>query len=1018
MQFRFKIQEYQTRAVDNTVSVFAGQPSRSSEYRRDVDARDLSSTNLPSIGYANAALELSREQLLSNIQQIQKQAGLEPSSKLESKSPSACGLDIEMETGTGKTYVYIKTIHELYRTYGWSKFIIVVPSIAIREGVSKSFAILEDHFMEQYGTKARYFIYDSSPSGLKKLDAFASSNDIYVMIINTQAFAASLKEGGRSKDSLIIYSKRDSFASRKPIDVISDCRPIVILDEPQKMEGAATQEGIRRFKPLFMLNYSATHKTRHNLIYALDALDAYEEKLVKRIQVKGFEIKNLQGTSSYLYLDDIVLSTTEPPRARIELEVKRASGIRRESQILGVKDNLYFASNKLNQYQNFVISDIEPLSGSVSFTNGIILHKGDVVGDVTELALQRVQIRETIRSHLQKESELFDKGIKTLSLFFIDEVAKYRSYADGKVVKGSLQQIFEEEYQAQINDLLVNFGYSDSYKKYLMRFSPSQVHNGYFSVDKKSGHLVDGKASKKEGISDDISAYELILKNKERLLSFDDPTRFIFSHSALREGWDNPNVFQICTLRHSNSEINKRQEVGRGLRLCVDQNGNRMDRETLGDNVHNVNLLTVIANESYNSFVSELQKDTRDSLRSRPKVVSEELFTDVTFNLEDGTDYKLSKIEAISVISYLFNNGYIDKEGKVTQKYKDAVENGSLEPLPQTLSQFSPYIHDRVMSTYKADLVLANMIEDGNKTRTGINHPTSNFSRREFLELWSQINHKYVYTVHYDSNELIRKSIDAINRNLVVTVMKYIMTEGTQKSIDSFGDLHRVTREMTSVSTSTVKYDLVGEIASGVPLSRKSALAILRGISDSKFEMARNNPEEFISKVINLIKDQKATMIVEHIGYNQLDETYDTSIFTREKRAQPLDKAYRAKKHILEYVFTDGSAEKSIERQFAEDLDAADEVCVYAKLPRSFQIPTPVGNYSPDWAIAFHKNRVKHIFFVAETKGSMDSLQLRKVEEAKISCAEKLLNEISTSQVRYHKVASYQDLLDVMKSID
>lgn len=1019
MKFKFKIQEYQTRAVENTVGVFAGQASRSSQYRLDVDAHDLSSTNLPSVGYANALIEISEDQLLSNIQRVQMHSDLEPSTKLSKENGlGACALDIEMETGTGKTYVYIKTIHELYRTYGWSKFIIVVPSIAIREGVSKSFAMLEDHFMEHYGTKARYFIYDSSPSGLNKLDAFASGADIYVMIINTQAFAASLKEGGKSKDSLIIYSKRDSFASRRPIDVIAATHPIVIMDEPQKMGGAATQEGIRRFKPLFTLNYSATHKTKHNLIYALDALDAYEEKLVKRIQVKGFEIKNLQGTSSYLYLDEIILSPSEPPRARIELEVKRASGIKREYQIMRVKDNLYFSSNQLNQYQDYVISDINPLTASVSFTNGIILRKGDVTGDVTELSLQRVQIRETIRSHLQKEGDLFEKGIKTLSLFFIDEVGKYKSYDGNKEVKGIFQEIFEDEYRAQVDRVLNDFGYSEDYKKYLMRFSPSQVHNGYFSIDKKSGHAIDGKASKKEGLSDDISAYDLILKNKERLLSFNEPTRFIFSHSALREGWDNPNVFQICTLRHSNSEINKRQEVGRGLRLCVDQNGNRMDRDVLGDNVQNVNMLTVIANESYNSFVTDLQHKTREDLRFRPKVVSEELFNTVTFTLDDGTDYRLSKVEIYSVMNYLFNNGYIDKDGKVTQAYKDATANGTLQPLPPTLSSFTSHIHNRVMSTYKTDTVLEDMIEDGNKTRTGTNHPTPNFNRKEFLELWEQINHKYVYTVHYDSDELIKKSIESINRNLVVTVMKYIMTEGTQKSIDSFGDTHKVTKEITSVSTSSVKYDLVGEIAKGVPLSRKTALAILRGMSDTKFEMARNNPEEFISKVIELIKEQKATMIVEHIGYNQLDETYDISIFTREKRSQPLDRAYRAKKHILEYVFTDGSAEKSIERRFAEDLDAADEVCVYAKLPRSFEIPTPVGNYSPDWAIAFNKGTVKHIFFIAETKGSMDSMQLRKVEEAKISCAEKLFNELSTSQVRYHKVASYQDLLDVMKSID
>lgn len=1018
MQFRFKIQEYQTRAVANTVGVFAGQSSRSSQYLLDVNPQDRSSTSLPAVGYANAHLELSREQLLHNIQNIQRQSAIEPDSAVaNTHGLGACVLDIEMETGTGKTYVYIKTIHELHRTYGWSKFIIVVPSLAIREGVSKSFAILEDHFMEHYGTKARYFVYDSSPSGLNKLNAFAGSPDIHVMIINMQAFASSLKKSSRSRDSLIIYSERDSFASRKPIDVISDNRPIVIMDEPQRMEGEATQQGIRLFKPLFTLKYSATLKTKHNLVYALDALDAYEEKLVKRIQVKGFEIRNLLGTSGYLYLDEIIISPTHPPRARIELEVKRASGIKRETQLMEVKDDLYLTSNNLGQYQHFVISDINPLTDSVSFTNGVILRKGDVIGDVTELALQRVQIRETIRTHLAKEITLFGKGIKTLSLFFIDEVAKYKDYAEGKEIKGELQQIFEEEYQSLVNEALPDIT-DENYRRYLLRFGSNEIHNGYFSIDKKSGHVINGKTSKKEGLSDDISAFDLILKNKERLLSFDEPTRFIFSHSALREGWDNPNVFQICTLRHSNSEINKRQEVGRGLRLCVDQNGNRMDRDALGDNVHDINLLTVIANESYQTFVEDLQQKTRENLRSRPQAVSEELFTGVTFNLDDGTDYRMSKIEAITVISYLFNNGYIDKDGKVTESYREAEANDTLAPLPPALRRFATQLRRRIMSTYKADMILEDMIEDGNKTRTGVNRPTANFKRKEFMELWEQINHKYVYTVHYDSNELIKKSIEEINRNLTVTVLKYIMTEGTQKSLDSFGDTRQVTREITSISTSTVKYDLVGEIAKGVPLSRKTALAILRGMSDTKFELARNNPEEFIGKVINLIKEQKATMIVEHIGYNRIDETYDMSIFTSDKRSQPLDKAYPARKHILQYVFTDGTAENSVERRFAQDLDSADEVCVYAKLPRSFSIPTPVGNYSPDWAIAFYRNKVRHIFFVAETKGSMESIQLRNIEEAKISCAEKLFNGISTSAVRYHKVTSYQDLLDVMKGMD
>ena len=923
----------------------------------------------------------------------------------------ACSLDIEMETGTGKTYVYIKTMFELNKRYGWSKFIVVVPSIAIREGVHKSFAMLEGHFMEHYGRKARYFVYDSG--NLNQLDNFSSGSGIHVMIINTQAFAASLKEGGRSKESRIIYDKRDAFGSRRPIDVIAANRPIIIMDEPQKMEGEATQTGLKRFAPLFVLNYSATHKTKHNTVYALDALDAYKEKLVKRIQVKGFELKNLQGTNTYLYIDSIILSKDKPPMVRIELEVKRKSGIiTRESRKLAYGDDLFVASD-LNQYKGYVISDINPYRNTVTFLNGVTLHKGEVTGDVSELALQRVQIRETIRSHFEKERELFGKGIKTLSLFFIDEVAKYKSYdGQGNEVKGVFQQIFEEEYTRLLNENLSLF--DDAYQAYLRRFQVHEIHGGYFSIDKKSGRAIDSKTGRKSDISDDISAYDLILKDKERLLSFDEPMRFIFSHSALREGWDNPNVFQICTLRHSNSEVNKRQEVGRGLRLCVDKDGNRMDYEALGDRVHDINKLTVIANESYSTFVDDLQKKTRESLRERPRKATMDFFKDKTVLLADGTKHTITENEAVSIHAYLYDNEYIDEQGVVTRRYKDDLQENSLAALPRRLEPMAQSTHKLVQSTYDENILLDDMIEDGNRTRSPENKLNENFAKKEFQELWHNINHKYVYTVHYDSEELVCKAVAAINEKLYVTELKYIMTEGAQQAADQFGDTHTTTKRIGTVSTSTVKYDLVGEIAKGATLTRRTVVAILKGISQTKLYMFRNNPEEFIRKTIRIIKEQKATMIVEHISYNKIEETYDSTIFTKDKHTQPIEKAYAAKKHVMDYVFPDSKGET----EFAGNLDSATEVCVYAKLPRAFQIPTPVGNYAPDWAIAFNRGTVKHIFFIAETKGSMDTMEMRGVEKAKIECAEKLFNDVSTSQVRYHRVTSYQNLLDEMKNLD
>lgn len=1015
MKFNFKIQQYQTDAVENTVSVFTGQPSRDNAlYRRDLGKKAAGSITFEEdySGYRNADIELSDAELLAKIHTLQSSQDI-PESKSLVHDLGRVGLDIEMETGTGKTYVYIKTMFELNKRYGWSKFIVVVPSIAIREGVYKSFTVLEDHFMEHYGKKARFFIYNSS--NLQQLDSFSSDAGINVMIINTQAFASSLKEGAKSKESRIIYSERDDFGSRRPIDVLAANRPIIIMDEPQKMEGEATQTALKRFKPLFVLYYSATHKTSHNCIYALDALDAYKQKLVKKIQVKGFEVKNLKGTSSYMYLDDIILSKNQPPQAKIELEVSGANGIRKESHRFDLHDSLE-AISKLKQYDGFTISEIDAYRDSVTFLNGVTIHKGEVYGDSSLIAMQRVQIRETIASHFDKERELFKKGIKTLSLFFIDEVANYKSYnAEGEEVHGPFWKIFEEEYTNILNENLSI--YEDSYQAYLRKFEAADVHKGYFSIDKKTGRSVDSETKRGSDLSDDISAYDLILKNKERLLSFEEPCRFIFSHSALREGWDNPNVFQICTLRHASSAVAKRQEVGRGLRLCVDQAGNRMDFEELGESVQDINKLTVIANESYKDFVSGLQTETKAALRDRP-TKADSLFFEGKVVERDGVKSTIDPQEAVMIHSYLIAYGYVDKQNKITQLYKDDKKNGTLQPMFPGLVPIESQVHTIIQSLFDESVVLADMIEDGHATSVHENKLNDNFKKKEFQELWKSINHMYVYTVHYDSAELIEKAINSINANLFVTELKYIMTTGDQESVDEFGNISTKTKTLSTVSTSTVKYDLVGEIARRTTLTRKTACAILKGLRPSKLSMFNNNPEEFIRNVSKLIKDEKATMIVEHIKYNKLDDTYDSSIFTQEKSSQPITKAYLSSKSIQDYVFTDGYAEESTEKKFAKALDAASEVCVYAKLPRSFQIPTPVGNYSPDWAIAFNKGTVKHIYFIAETKGSMDSMQLKPIEKAKIECAEKLFNDVSSSNVRYHKVDSYETLLNIMKDID
>lgn len=799
MKFKFNIQQYQTEAVENTVNVFAGQPAQQGQkgYRIDLGKRAQTiAFEGEDSGYSNGEIVLTNEQILDNIRDIQVAQLIQPSTSL-AKGQGRVSLDIEMETGTGKTYVYIKTMFELNRRYGWCKFIVVVPSIAIREGVAKSFSMLEDHFMEHYGKKARWFVYNSS--NLQQLDQFSQDSGISVMIINTQAFAASMKEGARNKESRIIYSKRDEFASRRPIDVIAANRPIIIMDEPQKMEGEATQTALKKFNPLFTLNYSATHKTKHDTIYALDAYDAYKERLVKRIQVQGFEKKNLRGTSHYLYLDGIELSPKHPPVARIELETRNAAGaIRREIKKFDVGDDLR-AESGLAEYEGFTVTEINPRGrGYVTFLNGTTISCGEVIGDSNEEAMQRVQIRETIRAHFEKEKELFNRGIKCLSLFFIDEVANYRQYDDeGNEVKGKFQRIFEEEYARLVNKYITVF--DTDYDKYLRRFRPYETHRGYFSIDKK-GRSVNSTVKRGSDMSDDISAYDLILKNKERLLSFEEPTRFIFSHSALREGWDNPNVFQICTLRHSNSTTAKRQEVGRGLRLCVDKNGVRQDKQTLGDDIHAINVLTVIANESYADFTSALQRETREALRDRVTAASQDYFLGRIVKDASGEQHKISLAEASTIIGYLYQNDYVDDDGRLTPTYLAAADKGELAPLPPKLQPISEGVMKLVAGIFNPK-VLDDMVEPVEPS-TPENNLNENFDNERFQEMWNEINNKYVYTVHYDSNELVEKVVAALRANLTVTKLQYVKVTGTQDSdkVTEFGSTKTTTSELTDVS--------------------------------------------------------------------------------------------------------------------------------------------------------------------------------------------------------------------------
>ena len=946
--------------------------------------------------------------ILEHINTIQRANQITPSTKLEGRY----NLTIEMETGVGKTYTYIKTMYELNRAYGWSKFIVVVPSIAIREGVYKSFQVTQEHFAEEYGKKIRFFIYNSKQ--LTEIDRFASDNSINVMIINSQAFNA------KGKDARRIYMKLDEFRSRRPIDIIAKTNPIMIIDEPQSVEGKQTKKNLKQFNPLITLRYSATHKSDsiYNMIYRLDAMEAYNKHLVKKIAVKGITESGSTATESYVYLESINLSKAAPT-ATLQFDFKGATGIRKITRTVSEGYNLYDNSGQMEEYkQGFVISRIDGRDDSVEFINGIKFYAGDVIGKVSEDQLRRIQIRETILSHIQRERELFYKGIKVLSLFFIDEVAKYKQYdAAGEPMNGIYADMFEEEYNDIINNLQIGIGEND-YLKYLSAIPAEKTHAGYFSIDKK-GNMIDSKVARKETTTDDVDAYDLIMKNKELLLDRNpkkSPVRFIFSHSALREGWDNPNVFQICTLKQSSSDVRKRQEVGRGLRLCVNQDGERMDTNVLGNDVHNVNVLTVIASESYDSFAKGLQNEIAEAVADRPKAVTAELFIGKVIKDDKGNEQVVDGDTGRAIHFDLIVNGYIDKKGVLTDKYYEDKANGELK-VAEEVADSAASVIEIIDSIYDSR---AMQPENARSNNVELKVDESKLAMPEFKALWNKINSKSVYVVDFDTDELIRKSIDSLDRKLRVSKIYFKVETGAMEQIKSKEELvsgasfvkeESASYGNTIAASSNVKYDLIGKLVDETGLTRKAVIQILQGIQPATFNQFKNNPEEFIIKTAALINDEKATAIIEHITYDVMDDKYGTDVFTDPTiRGRLGVNAMKANKHLYDHIVYDSSNEQA----FATELDTNTNVAVYVKLPDGFYISTPVGHYNPDWAIAFYEGTVKHIYFVAETKGSMNSMQLRLIEESKIHCAREHFKAISNDEVVYDVVDSYKSLLDIV----
>jgi len=1008
MRLQFKSQEYQTKATNAVVDIFDGQGKG---FREDITDRKVVTSGLVTEEqitkrFSNNPLHVESVDLLGNIQTIQRKDEL---LKISPDMKAGLNFTVEMETGTGKTYVYTKTIFELNKKYGWNKFIIIVPSIAIREGVNKSLEITAEHFKVEYKKKLRYFIYDTkNSSNLTNISNFSSSSEIEIIIMNYQAFATS------SKESRKIYEKQDSMQSRRPIDVIKATKPILIIDEPQRL-GKTAEDKLREFEPLFTLRYSATHKKGFDFhkVYRLDAIDAYNEKLVKRISVKAIDVKSDSATGGYIFLDSIVLSKNANPTALLEIDMKFKNSVQKNSVRVNEGDNLFIASKELNEYKDeFVVAEINGYENSIRFLNGIKLFAGEVVGSVQEKHLRRIQIRETIKSHIQKEKELYGKGIKVLSLFFIDEVKKYRIYDENKTkLQGEYGLIFEEEYQNILKD---EIGLFDSqYAKYVNNLDIEHIHKGYFSIDKK-GKVVD-PTSDRSGNSNDVSAYDLIMKDKEKLLSFEEPTRFIFSHSALKEGWDNPNVFQICTLKHSNSTDSKRQEIGRGLRICVDKHGVRQDEQLLGGEFFDTNSLTVVASESYDEFASSLQKEILESL-SRETKITLKVLSQITLKNDDGDVLKIDKNIATTMIKDWRDKGYIGEDEFISQSAIKDIQSNIFEVIPE-LKGWEKQVKELVVKA-NSTAVIGDMIGNGKNENIGELKPNENFDKKEFQELWKKINAKATYQINVDSQVLKSESVQAINQNLKVARVKVKITSSSQKEHLEVDDLSKSSDMMHTAKNSyelmnhelgDTKYDLIAEIEKYTSLTRKTIVGILREIREDKFNQFKINPEEFIIKVTNIINTQKAKLLVSGIKYFKTDEVYETDIFTIPNFKYNLAKdTIPVERHIYDYLKYDSKVEK----QFAKDMEDG-QIVVYAKLPDGFKIPTPMGNYNPDWAVVFNGTDKKDIYFVAETKGNcIDKSQLKASEDLKIEYAKKYFECLNDESISYDCVANYGELMD------
>lgn len=958
---------YQNKAIGSIVDIFEGQEICQSNFSISRVKGDMLGITENELGIGNK-LELLVDELLENVQKIQLKNGLPQSKNIESMDFS-----VEMETGTGKTYVYLKTIFELNRRYGFTKFIIVVPSIAVKEGVKKTLDITTQHFKSLFDNlNYDYFVYDSA--NLEQIRDFATSSDIRIMVINIDAFRKSFTDPSKETKANIIHRQNDRLGGERPIDFIASTHPILIIDEPQSVDNTPkAKEAIEKLNSLCKLRYSATHREKYNLMYKLDGIDAYEQKLVKQIEVANVRVDE-SANKAYIKL----LSVKANPRsAKVVIDIKKNSSTSRKT--LTVKDgsDLYELSNGRDIYSGYTVNDIYIKKGNeyIEFSNGKSVGIGEVIGGMDDASLKKLQIRKTIEEHLDKELRLKSRGIKVLSLFFIDRVANYRSYdAEGNPQKGKYALWFEEAYK----EISQKRKYKTLFEDVDTTTEVDKIHDGYFAQDKK-GRFKESTGKNK----DDESAFDKIMKNKEKLLSFSEPLRFIFSHSALKEGWDNPNVFQICTLNETNSVMKKRQEIGRGLRICVNQNGERVQG-------FDVNTLTIMANESYEAFAKGLQEEMEKEEGIKFGVIQEHSFANIAIKNADGTIEYFGAKNSEIMYHYLQANDYIDKRGKIEERLKFAIKNEKFV-VPDA------YKHVQAEIIFGIKKIAGNLnIKDANDRKI-VTLNKEVLLGDDFKDLWNQIKYKTTYRVDFDIDSLIDKCAQKIADELTIGKVKYLYSKAKNK-ITKVGvevDEESIKEQFGDVEIIDYKLpDIITYLQNETNLTRKDIVDIL--IKSGKLESFKNNPQKFIDGAIKIIKKTMSIFIVDGIKYQRIgnDAYYAQECFEKQELYGYLSKNMfknRENKSLYNYTVYDSDVEKGFARSFNEN----ESVKLFTKLPSWFKINTPLGGYNPDWAVLVEKDNEEKLYFVVESKGSLFADDLRDTEEAKIKCATKHFKEIS-----------------------